>query len=614
MLSIKQIERKWVENFKKSPLVYGKEKTFNTIFANQLFYGREDSSYPEKYPDNYNDFFNTGEDLDVDTIVETIIEFLHFVGIKISKNKILAHLEKYPEDLEKLKRKCYYILKSLAYSEDDLDINNPYHDNNGDLYFLLRIESDESIKGGQLSLFEDMELPDLYNRFTSFPFGYEQDPIVNDLFERIEKSNESYFATGKAGTGKSTFIQYFARKTKKKVLLTAFIGIAAINIGGQTIHSFFRLPLKPLLPEDHEITIFREFTHKYRIIKEIDTIVIDEVSMLRSDLIEAIDFSLRKNGGNPDKPFGGKQILLIGDVFQLPPVSDSADEVENILFNEIYKSEYFFDSPAYRSINPVYFEFQKSHRQKDDLKFVELLDKVRVCNVDDYTLNLINERYIPDYHPKEEDFIIMLTSNNALAGNENGRKLLSLGHTQYTFEANITGEFKEDKFPTSRKLELKKNAQVILIKNDSSGRWVNGTIAKIDFISKDFIEIRLQNGMVHKLDKVTWENRKYKYDRDKKKIVSEAIGTFSQFPVKLAWAITIHKSQGLTFDNVIIDMGSGAFVNGQAYTALSRCRTLKGIVLKRKLSKKDIIADKRIITFHQTEHVLFTISNTVDTN
>jgi len=246
---------------------------------------------------------------------------------------------------------------------------------------LLRIESEESIHGGQLNLFEGLELPELYNKFSILPENYENDPIIKDLFNRIENSNNSFFITGKAGTGKSTFVQYFAQKTQKKILMTAFTGIAAINVGGQTIHSFFRFPLKPLMPEDDEIIIFKDFTQKYKIIQKIDTIIIDEVSMLRSDILEAIDYSLRRNGGDPNKRFGGKQILFIGDIFQLPPVTDSTDEVVKYLFSEIYKSEYFFDSHSYKEIAPIYFEFNKSHRQKDDLPFVELLDEVRICKV-----------------------------------------------------------------------------------------------------------------------------------------------------------------------------------------------------------------------------------------
>jgi hypothetical protein len=235
-----------------------------------------------------------------------------------------------------------------------------------------------------------------------------------------------------------------------------------------------------------------------------------------------------------------------------------------------------------------------------------MLDEVRLCKVSELTLNELNQRYNPTFIPGLDEFVMNLTATNSSADAENNRRLFELDYTQFSFEATITGDFKEDKFPTTRVLELKKHAQIIFIKNDSGQRrWVNGTIAKIEFISQDLIEVRLQDGSIYKVEQVTWENRKYKYDRSQGKIVSEVIGTFKQFPVKLAWAITIHKSQGLTFDRVVVDLGSGAFVNGQLYTALSRCKKLNGITLKRKIRKEDVITDSRIIDFNSNRKVTY---------
>jgi hypothetical protein len=602
MSDLKNLEKKWIENFKKSPLVDDTTGLFKSDFAHQLFYGRSEVSlYPADFPNDFNTHYTSHSNLDILSSLKRCNEFLDFIGVKLSSQKLNEHIKKNPAEYKKFVDKCYYLLKMLAHYDQNLVVSNPYKDNYGDVVYLLRIECDEI----QLTLYDEpLYLPDLYSRFKNLPDGYEKNPIIKQLFERIENSNESFFITGKAGTGKSTFLQYFAQKTKKNVLMCAFTGIAAINVGGQTIHSFFRFPPKPLLPEDHEITTFEKYTQKYKMILELDVIIIDEVSMLRADIVEAIDFSLRKNGGDPDKLFGGKQIIFVGDIFQLPPVTDNADEIDTVLFNEIYKSKYFFDSIAYKKLNPTYFEFKKSYRQGSDLQFVELLDKIRVCDIDNDVIKTLNARVNEAYIPKNDEFVITLTSNNAIASSENYRRLYELPYTSFNFEAKITGEFKQDKFPTNKVLELKKYAQVIMIKNDPAKKWVNGTIAKIDFISDDFIEIRLQDGSIHKLEKTEWENRAYKYDTSKRRIVSELKGTFSQYPVKLAWAVTIHKSQGLTFDNVIIDVGNGAFVNGQMYTGLSRCRTLEGITLKTAIRKEDIILDKRIVNFHEREQLI----------
>lgn len=611
MPGLKAIERQWIRNFQKCQLIDKENNLFRPDIAHMLFYGITENDSGLDFPNNFSDVYSSYEVYELDDAVELLLEYLHFIGIMISKDAITKHLEKFPEEIEKIYRKTYYLLKSLAHYKSDLDITNPYYDNSGDLYFLLRIASGESISTGQLSLFEDIDLPELYNRYIILPEGYENDPVVKDLFNKIESSNDSFFITGKAGTGKSTFIHYFARTTKKKVLLTSFTGLAAINIGGVTLHSFFRFPLRPLMPEDQGIPVFEEFYQKRKIIEQLDTLVIDEVSMLRADLLEAIDFSLRVNGGDPNQVFGGKQLLLIGDLYQLPPVTDSQDPVERLIFTEVYNSPYFFDSPSYKKLNPEYFEFLVSHRQKDDEEFVRQLDKIRTGNMDRQSFEYFNKQYIPDYIPNKDVFTIVLTATNYLADRINRNKLEALPNVKHVFEANIEGDFREDRYPTQKFLEIKKNAQIMFVRNDISnfqtqGRWVNGTIAKVDFIADNLIEVRMHNNSVYKIEKEVWENRKYKFDRKTRKIVSEVIGTFTQYPLKLAWAITIHKSQGLTFDNIVIDLGSGAFVNGQVYTALSRCKNLDGIILKQKIRQEDILADPRINHFLADNEVTFT--------
>jgi len=606
MFNLKAVEKKWIENFSKSPLVDEAAGVFNSDFAFQFFYGKSENSLcPDNFLFDFNGYYNNHASLDVSAVLDKCCEFLGFVGINLNNNRLKEFIKSNPSEYKNFVGKCYYILKPIAHYGKTLSLTDPYKDTFREIDYLLRIECGEI----QLKIFDEpLFLPDLYSRFTNFPEGYEKNVIVRELFQKLENSNESFYITGKAGTGKSTFIQYFAKKTRKKLLMCAFTGIAAINVGGQTIHSFFRFPLKPLMPEDDEITKFEQYSKKYKLIQEIDAIVIDEVSMLRADILEAIDYSLRINGGNPNKVFGGKQIIFVGDIFQLPPVANLSDTLENMLFTEEYKSQYFFDSIAYKKLNPTYFEFKISYRQGSDLEFVKLLDKIRICDSDAEVINTLNQRVNPSYVPKNDEFVITLATNNTIAFNENSRRLYELPYTSFKFDAAIEGEFKPDKYPADKVLELKKYAQVIFVKNDAGGRWVNGTIAKIDFISDDFIEVRLQDGSIHKVEPATWENRVFQYDKFKRRIISETKGKFTQYPIKLAWAITIHKSQGLTFDNVIIDVGTGAFVNGQLYTALSRCRTLNGITLKRAVKKEDVILDQRIINFHEREQIINSIS------
>ncbi|MGC9354907.1 MAG: ATP-dependent DNA helicase, partial [Mariniphaga sp.] len=583
-MTIKQIEKTWIQNFKKSPLV--SDGIFSPSIARQLFYGVDkDSKIP--FEEGFLQFNDNFDYTKTDKQLDKIIKYLHFIGITISKESITEGIARGTTSCQNILKKSFYIFKHLAGYDETLNINDPYHDNMGDLFFFLRIEEGNNGQPKQLTFFDELELPDFYNKYIELPNGYENDQTAKLLFDLIENSNDSIFITGKAGTGKSTFIHYFTKSTEKNVLLIAFTGIAAINIGGQTIHSFFRFPLKPLLPNDAEITIFKPFYQKRKILEKTDTIIIDEVSMLRSDILEGLDYSLRMNGGAKNKLFGGKQLIFVGDIFQLPPIYDPADEVENELFKIVYDSEYFFDSIAFKNLDPVIFEFNKIHRQKNK-NFINLLNRIRDCSIDDIGIMELNKRFNPNHVPNLDEFTITLTTNNYLAKSENISKISSLPYKSHFFKAKIIGDFKEDKYPTDIVLELKRNSQIMLVKNDSEAngkRWVNGTIGKIEFIEDEKVEIRLKDGSIYTLQKEIWENRHYQWDKNKGRITSKVVGTFEQYPLKLAWAITIHKSQGLTFDNVIIDLGSGAFVNGQLYTALSRCRTLEGLTLKRRIQK-----------------------------
>lgn len=601
--AVAKLIRKWTQNFLSSALVDREEGTFNKALANHVFYG---SGSNNPFPDAPKDFqfiYSERSQRQLAAFNDTIA-YLNYFGIQLSDTKLLGYVGKQANGLESFFRSSYFVLKTFAHAPADFDIFKPFEAVETYVSFLAELELHDSLPATQVSLFEQTQLPDFYSRLGNLPPGYAENPTVKQLFERIEYTNESFFITGKAGTGKSTFIHYFDASTKKKVVKLAFTGIAAINVGGQTIHSFFRFPLKPMLPQDDEITRFAKTSERFKIISQCDTLIIDEVSMLRSDILEAIDYSLRINGGNLALPFGGKQILFVGDIFQLPPVVNQNNEAERYLFSEVYRSIYFFDAPAYKEAAPITVEFQKSHRQANDLYFVELLDKVRTCHADYHLIEALNERVIPHYQSDGDAFEMHLCTSNHIADSENRRQLDALPGMSTFFEAKITGDYKADKYPTSVRLELKQHAQVILLKNDPSMRWVNGTIAKIDFISENYIEIRLQDGSVHKLEPTTWEHRKYAYKHESRRISTEVVGTFTQYPLKLAWALTIHKSQGLSFDKVVIDLGNGAFVNGQVYTALSRCRTLEGLVLKRKLKSSDIIADQRLLGFWMAEQVV----------
>lgn len=432
--------------------------------------------------------------------------------------------------------------------------------------------------------------------------------MMNDsLFNLVENTNRSLFLTGKAGTGKTTFLNSFIRKTQKKHIVVAPTGIAAINAGGVTIHSMFGLPLRPFLPTlertdgslaNNIADLMHHFKYrkdKIKLLREIEIIIIDEVSMLRADVLDMMDFSLRHVRRNPQK-FGGVQMLFIGDLYQLPPVVRD----ENIL-SSYYKSPFFFDSYALRELPLITLELTTVYRQKDE-KFLEILNDIRDGDLRDIDFDALNERYHPDFEPGEESYVY-LTSHNRMADAINQKKLDSLPGKLFKFHADIQGNFNENQFPNDEVLELKAGAQIMFIRNDASAdkKYFNGKLAEIVDLNEDEISVLIDgDAEIYSLKRETWDQKKYSLDENKN-ITEDILGSFVQFPIRLAWAVTIHKSQGLTFDRLIID-AQKSFASGQVYVALSRCRTLEGIVLKSKITPESIISDRRVSTFQDETH------------
>lgn len=411
----------------------------------------------------------------------------------------------------------------------------------------------------------------------------------------IEKEEKNLFITGRAGTGKSTLLELLRNTTKKKMVVLAPTGIAALNVGGQTIHSFFGFPPKPLQRQDIKKRRNRS------LYKKMELLVIDEISMVRADLLDNIDYFLRINRDIP-LPFGGVQVVFFGDLFQLPPVV--ASEVEAMRFQMFYETPYFFSSTVMEEgFDMQMLELRKVYRQ-DSRHFLRLLEAVRLNRIDYEDLEELNERYLPQF--LSEDFYITLTARNATANRINQRELDQLETAERTYLATVSGAFKESLYPTEAALRLKLEAQVMFIKNDPDKRFVNGTIGRVKALKAETISVEVEEKSgfrrIIEVAQVDWEVLKYQADADNpEKISTEVLGTFTQFPLKLAWAITIHKSQGKTFEKVIIDLGRGAFEHGQTYVALSRCRTLEGIVLRQKLQFKDVKIDERIIEFYEQQ-------------
>ncbi len=404
-------------------------------------------------------------------------------------------------------------------------------------------------------------------------------------FDLIENTNDCIFITGRAGTGKSTLLKILKQKTKKNAVVLAPTGVSAINVQGQTIHSFFKFPPK---------IIQKETPHRLRgakLFKKIELIIIDEVSMVRADLMDGIDHAMRINRGF-DIPFGGAQVVMFGDLFQLPPVIRGAQLQE--FFREHYGSAYFFSADVFRNIKLNCIELTKIYRQSDK-DFIGLLEKIRNKELLSQDLNILNSRLIDKALCND---VITLTTTNELAARMNEKHLKMLDGLEYSYQAEVSDKFEDAFFPTEFDLKLKAGAQVMLTRNDSEKRWVNGTIAQVEELGEDIIKISIGSN-IYELSKQVWSRIVYKYDEKNNAIIEETVGTFQQYPLRLAWAITIHKSQGKTFDDVIIDLGWGAFAHGQVYVALSRCSSLKGVVLKRPVRLSDIIFDQDVYKFRE---------------
>lgn len=414
----------------------------------------------------------------------------------------------------------------------------------------------------------------------------------NYALDVLENTSTHFFITGRAGTGKSTLLQLFTKTTRKKVAVLAPTGIAALNVKGQTLHSFFGFPPRLLHPKD------LQKRRNYRMYLNLDMIVIDEISMVRADMLDNIDMFLRINR-NRNEPFGGVQMVFFGDLFQLPPVIGSPVEKEFLV--QRYESPYFFSSRVIKTSEEFeMIELNKVYRQ-DERRFIRLLDNIRLSHFDMDDLEDLNTRHVSI--PENISHTITLSSRNAVVKEINQRELSKLTSEPFTYLAEVTGDFSTRQFPTDSALILRKGAQVMFVKNDPLKKFVNGTIGEIVEIDSDKIKVEIidQQGMPKEItvEKLDWEILKYQLDEENKtQIKTKTIGTFRQFPLKLAWAITIHKSQGKTFQRIIIDMGRGAFEYGQTYVALSRCKTLDGIILKNPLRPRDIMVDQRITEFY----------------
>ncbi len=425
--------------------------------------------------------------------------------------------------------------------------------------------------------------------------AFEFDAQLNVAYDLLENTTANIFITGEAGTGKSTLLQYFREHTSKRIVVLAPTGVAAINVHGQTIHSFFRF--RPDITID-SVAAIRLRKAQRKVYASLEAIVVDEISMVRSDLLDCMDAFLRQHGTDPEKPFGGIQMIFFGDLYQLPPV---VTRLDSDLFKNVYASPYFFDANAFKQTQFKMVELKKIYRQKDQA-FIHLLNSVRNKSATARDLAILNKRLQPNLNPKAHDLYVHLTTTNLLADQINQARLKELSTPLFYVQGEITGGFDMKAIPTHQMLALKQGAQAMLLNNDPQGRWVNGTIGRIvstkeDFETTKIIRVELPQIGIVEVTRFTWEMFRFVYNKKIERIDTQSAGSFHQYPMKLAWAITIHKSQGKTFSKVILDIGEGAFAPGQVYVALSRCTELEGLVLKKPITQRHILLDPRILRF-----------------